>query len=202
MPTSGRPVAKTLRATELRWVSSMQPSSRGTARFTSVLPGLCSHVKLKRCRYSLQRVCCFECRLSVKECVGLMISDQVKGFNIDTAPKGFQCFYDSKQLLLSHVTTLLSTHHVPRPGIIRPTFLDIHSTKIKARSITHQVKDGAALPMCGSQNQQRGSGKGCLHFRTGILASNIPVVGIVFLKQHSQWHGRAGEALYVLAKGG
>ena len=35
MPTSGQSVAETLQAMELRWVASMQPSSRGTARLSS-----------------------------------------------------------------------------------------------------------------------------------------------------------------------
>jgi len=35
VPTSGRAVAETLQAMELRWVASMQPSSRGTARLSS-----------------------------------------------------------------------------------------------------------------------------------------------------------------------
>ena len=35
MPTSGQSVAETLQAMELRWVGSMQPSSRGTARLSS-----------------------------------------------------------------------------------------------------------------------------------------------------------------------
>jgi len=35
MPTSGRSVDETLQAMELRWVASMQPSSRGTARLSS-----------------------------------------------------------------------------------------------------------------------------------------------------------------------
>ena len=102
-----------------------------------------------------------------------MISDQIEGYNIDIATKGFQCFYDSKQLLLSRVTTLFSTHHVPRPGNMSSTFLDEHSTKTKARSITHQVKDGALLALCGSESQKWGSAKGCLQFRKGIFASSI-----------------------------
>ncbi len=32
-----------------------------------------------------------------------MVSDQVKGYAINIAPEGFQCFNDSKQLLLSDV---------------------------------------------------------------------------------------------------
>ena len=35
MPTSGQSVAETLQAMELRWVGSMQPNSRGTARLSS-----------------------------------------------------------------------------------------------------------------------------------------------------------------------
>ena len=35
MPTSGQSVAETLQAMELRWVGSVQPSSRGTARLSS-----------------------------------------------------------------------------------------------------------------------------------------------------------------------
>ncbi len=35
IPTLGRSVAETLQAIELRWVLSMQPSSRGTARLSS-----------------------------------------------------------------------------------------------------------------------------------------------------------------------
>ena len=74
-----------------------------------------------------------------------MISDQVKGYAISIAPKGFQCFKDSKQLLLCDVIVLLSRHHLPRPESNRPSLLDEHSTKTKPKSITHQVKDGAAF---------------------------------------------------------
>ncbi len=35
MPASGQSVAETLQAMEVRWVASMQPSSRGTARLSS-----------------------------------------------------------------------------------------------------------------------------------------------------------------------
>ncbi|DBA89800.1 TPA: hypothetical protein ACH3X2_004671 [Trebouxia sp. C0005] len=37
MPASGQSVAETLQAVEVRWVASMQPSSRGTARLSSEL---------------------------------------------------------------------------------------------------------------------------------------------------------------------
>ncbi|KAA6430031.1 MAG: hypothetical protein FRX49_00462 [Trebouxia sp. A1-2] len=37
MPTSGQSVTETLQAIEVRWVATMQPSSRGTARLSSEL---------------------------------------------------------------------------------------------------------------------------------------------------------------------
>ncbi|DBA88494.1 TPA: hypothetical protein ACH3X2_004977 [Trebouxia sp. C0005] len=45
MPASGQSVAETLQAIEVRWVASMQPSSRGTARLSSELSKRSVHGK-------------------------------------------------------------------------------------------------------------------------------------------------------------
>ena len=73
------------------------------------------------------------------------MSDQVKGYAINIAQEGFQCFNDSKQLLFSDVIDLLSRRYFPRSKSNRPTLLEERSTKTKPRSITQQVKDGAAF---------------------------------------------------------
>ena len=83
--------------------------------------------------------------MSVKECVRFIIADQVKGYTINIAPKGLQCFYDSKKLQLSDGIVLLSKHHFPRPESNKPTLLSEHSAETKSRSTTHQVKDGAEV---------------------------------------------------------